>query len=160
MPEPLPSMTLTGIDSVAHIIQVALTPVFLLSGIGTLLNMFNLRQARVSDHAEHVFESLAAEADEDKRALLCAHLRRLWRRRIALDLAIGFGATGAAITCAAALMLFLGGMREASIASWLFALFGTALVFTVCALFAFVADTLLAWHGLRQEGPLPRPKPG
>ena len=31
------------LDSVAHVIQVALTPVFLLSGIGTLLNVINTR---------------------------------------------------------------------------------------------------------------------
>jgi hypothetical protein len=31
------------LDTVAHIIQVALTPVFLLSGIATLLNVFSTR---------------------------------------------------------------------------------------------------------------------
>ena len=29
-----------ALDTIAHIIQVALTPVFLLSGIATLLNVF------------------------------------------------------------------------------------------------------------------------
>ena len=31
----------TALDNIAHIIQVALTPVFLLSGIATLLNVFS-----------------------------------------------------------------------------------------------------------------------
>jgi len=35
--------------SAVHLIQVALTPVFLLSGIGILLGLFNTRQARVAD---------------------------------------------------------------------------------------------------------------
>ena len=30
----------SALDTIAHIIQVALTPVFLLSGIATLLNVF------------------------------------------------------------------------------------------------------------------------
>jgi hypothetical protein len=30
----------------------------------------------------------------------------------------------------------------------------------VCALVAFLADTVLAWHGLRREGPLPHPGSG
>ena len=47
-----------AVDSVAHIVQVALTPVFLLSGIGTLLNVFNTRLSRVSDHREHATELL------------------------------------------------------------------------------------------------------
>ena len=44
----------SALDTVAHIIQVALTPVFLLSGIATLLNVFSSRLARVSDqvHAD------------------------------------------------------------------------------------------------------------
>jgi hypothetical protein len=46
MASPLPSVDLAdAVDSIAHIIQVALTPVFLLSGIGTLLNVFNTRLA-------------------------------------------------------------------------------------------------------------------
>ena len=52
-----------AVDSVAHIIQVALTPVFLLSGIGALLNVFNTRLSRVSDHREHVEDLLRGEPD-------------------------------------------------------------------------------------------------
>ncbi len=158
MAEPLPTLTLSGIDSVAHVIQVALTPVFLLSGIGTLLNMFNARLSRVSDHAEQTFELLGTEAEEPKRALLHAHLARLLRRRVALDVAVVLGALGGVATCGAALVLFLGGLREAEIASWLFGLFGMALGCTVLALVGFVADSVLAWHGLHAEGPLPRSK--
>src|SRR4051812_512761 len=39
----------TGVETVAHIIQAALMPVFLLSGIATLLNVFSTRLARVAD---------------------------------------------------------------------------------------------------------------
>src|SRR5271163_926678 len=39
---PMPgSIANVPLDSIAHVIQVALTPVFLLSGIGALLNVFN-----------------------------------------------------------------------------------------------------------------------
>ena len=38
-----------ALGSVVHIIQVSLTPVFLLSGIATLLNVFSTRLARVAD---------------------------------------------------------------------------------------------------------------
>ena len=38
-----------SLDSVAHVIQMALTPIFLLSGIATLLNVFATRLARVAD---------------------------------------------------------------------------------------------------------------
>jgi Protein of unknown function (DUF2721) len=147
-----------AIDSVAHIIQVALTPVFLLSGIGTLLNVFNTRLSRVSDHREHTTELLRTSSDDTEKARLRAHLRRLGRRTLMLDASVMFGAVGAASTCGAALVLFLGTLRSAAIVSWLFTLFGFALGCVVAALVAFLADTLLAWHGIRKEGPLPRPK--
>ena len=44
----------SALDTIAHIIQVALTPVFLLSGIATLLNVFSTRLARVADRVETV----------------------------------------------------------------------------------------------------------
>jgi Protein of unknown function (DUF2721) len=147
-----------AVDSVAHVIQVALTPVFLLSGIGTLLNVFNTRLGRVSDHRQHLSELLRGGGEEAEKQWLRAHLRRLQRRTLVLDASVVLGAMGGAATCGAAFVLFLGGLREKAIASSLFVLFGVALGCTVLALLAFVADSILAWHGLRREGPLPHPK--
>ncbi len=158
MANPLPGLgPIDAVDTVAHIIQVALTPVFLLSGIGTLLNVFNARQGRVADHTEHAADMLEKEHHTPKRALLQAHLTRLRLRRTVLDASLVLGAVGAAATCGAAAILFVGGLREAEIALWLFALFGVALGCTVGALVAFLLDTVLAWHGLRRDGPMPRP---
>ena len=152
-------LTVTGagvvIDSVAHIIQVALTPVFLLSAIGTLLNVFNTRLARVSDHTEHTTELLANEADERKAFVLARHLHRLSRRTLALDIAVGLGALAGAMTCCAAVALFVGTLRDAASGAVLFVLFGTALFATIGALGAFFGDSVLAWHGLKREGALP-----
>lgn len=149
-------LTPQPVDTIAHVIQVALTPMFLLSGIGTLLNVFNTRLARVSDHSEHTSDLLAANPGGAEAALLRRHLRRLRARVVlALDLSIALGALGGATTCAAAFALFVGVLREAATSAVLFGLFGLALTFTVGALAAFIADTLLAWHGLREEGPLP-----
>jgi hypothetical protein len=146
-----------AVDSVAHIVQVALTPVFLLSGIGTLLNVFNQRLSRVSDHREHTTDLLRDEDEKTDHALLRAHLRRLRHRTLVLDAAIALGAIGGASTCGSAFVLFLGSLRNTAIAAWLFALFGLALGCTACALIAFLADSVLAWHGLHREGPLPHP---
>lgn len=147
------------LDDVAHIVQVALTPVFLLSGVGTLMNVFNQRLARVSDHSEHVAELLRKNApgDDDDPERLRAHRIRLQRRIVALDTSIALGGVGGAATCGAAFALFLGGLRNSAVASWLVLLFGLALACVVGSLVAFLVDSVLAWHGLRADGPLPRP---
>ena len=147
--------TADALDSTTHIIQVALTPVFLLSGIGTLLNVFNTRLARVADHSEHAADLLSADPDRPDAALLRRQLRRLRQRTVALDLSIALSAMGGATTCSAVFALFIGAVHSTATANVLLALFGLALTFTVSALAAFVADTLLAWHGLRDDGPLP-----
>jgi uncharacterized protein YfiM (DUF2279 family) len=148
-----------AIDSVAHIVQVALTPVFLLSGIGTLLNVFNTRLSRVVDHFEHVSELLAAEDDAATRVALARHVSRLRKRRFALDSSVLLASAGGVATCGAVWMLFLGALRENAAATWLFALFGVALGCTIGALVAFLADNVMAWHGLRTEGAVPRSRP-
>jgi hypothetical protein len=157
MPSPPPGLDYgDAVDSVAHVVQVALTPVFLLSGIGALLNVFNTRLSRVSDHREHATELLRTGGDGMEAALLRAHLARLRIRTLVLDIAIVLGAFGGASACGAALVLFVGSMRDTAVTAWLYALLGLALGCTACALIAFVADSVLAWHGLHREGSLPR----
>jgi hypothetical protein len=140
----------SALDDIAHIIQMALTPVFLLSGIATLLNVFSTRLSRVGDRAEAAAKALK-DADEDEREILSAQLKGLHRRSIALDLAVVLAAVGGAATCAAVLVLFLGALREKAIASALFGLFGLAVVCALCAIAAFTVEMLLAGTGIRAE---------
>lgn len=148
----------TPLADVARIIQVALTPVFLISGIGALLNVFNTRLARVSDHSEHINDLLKAESHHPERKTLQRQLARLHRRTAALDFAIALGAAAGAMTCAAAFALFVVTARASGGGLALEWLFGAALLLTVAALGAFVVDTIFAWHGLRREGLLPSPR--
>ena len=147
-----------AIDNTAHIVQVALTPIFLLTGAATLLGVFNTRLAYVSDHAEHTEELLRAAEDDEDRSRLVAHQARLRHRLQALDAAMALTALGGAATCGTVCILFLGGVQNKGVASWLVISFGFALLCVVGGLAAFLVDTLLAWHGIRQDGPLPRPK--
>lgn len=145
------------LDSIAHVIQVASIPVFPLSGAGMLPNVFTSRLARVTDHKEHLADLLRAAPignHADKRS---QHLHRLRRRTTALDSAVGLGATAGAATALATLPLFVGTLRESAAASALFLLFGVAVLCTVLALAVFLAETVLSWIGIRDEGALPSP---
>src|SRR5882672_12282597 len=75
------------LDLVAHVIQVALTPIFLLSGIATLLNVFSTRLARVADRVDQITKAME-EADSDESVELARQLLHLRRRSIALDAAV------------------------------------------------------------------------
>ena len=138
------------LDMVAHIIQVALTPVFLLSGIATLLNVFSTRLARVADRVDQITKGIE-EADAGEVALLAAQLSHLRRRSLALDAAVLLAAFGGAATCASVLTLFVGALRDATVASVLFTTFGVAVMCTIGAIGAFTAEMLMAGSGVRAE---------
>jgi hypothetical protein len=138
----------SALDTIAHIIQVALTPVFLLSGIATLLNVFSTRLARVADRVDAITKALDS-SDPDQVRALTAQLVHLHRRSLALDFAVVLGAMGGAATCGAVLILFVGALRDATIASMLFVLFGLAVSCTLGAICAFTVEMLMASTGIR-----------
>jgi Protein of unknown function (DUF2721) len=140
----------TLLDTVAHIIQVALTPVFLLTGIATLLNVFSTRLARVADRVEALAAELAG-ADGERAARLAVQMVRLHRRSLALDIAVVLAATGGAATCGAVLTLFVGAVGDKTVASVLFMLFGLAVVCALAAIVAYTVEMLLAGTGIRAE---------
>jgi len=136
-------MTANALENAAHIVQLALTPVFLLSGIAALLNVFATRLGRVADQADRL-------SAQPKEAVRDARLRILrWRSR-SLDWAVLLAALGGAFTCGAVLALFLGEVRGSGAAALLFFLFGGAITLTMGALVAFVVEMLLAANGVRR----------
>jgi hypothetical protein len=140
----------SALDTVAHIIQVALTPVFLLSGIATLLNVFSTRLARVADRVETVRKAIEGAAAGESNAL-SAQLVHLHRRSVALDVAVVLGAIGGAATCGAVLVLFVGALRDSTVATVLFSFFGIAVGCAFGAIVAFTAEMLMASIGIRSE---------
>jgi hypothetical protein len=137
-----------SLDAVAHVIQMALTPVFLLSAIATLLNVFSTRLARVADKVEQVTKAIEA-ADGEEALALSAQLTQLHRRSLALDWAVVLGGVGGAATCCAVLTLFVSELRDASVAWTLFALFGFAVLCAIGALAAFTVEMLISGGMIR-----------
>ena len=142
------------VGGLAHIIQTALTPVFLLSGIGTLLQLFNARLARVAKSLARAADLVEQAAGPAEQRRLRRHLAGFARRMWLLDAAIALGAVGAAASCGAASILFLGSIRNSAEDGWLIGLFATALGCTVASLVVFLGDSVLAWMALRGDGPL------
>lgn len=140
----------SGVDMVAHIIQGALTPVFLLSGIATLLNVFSTRLVRVADQVESVSTALAM-ADAAESRVLARKLANLYLRSLALDAAVILGAIGGAATCGSVLALFVGSLRQVENAGVLFGLFGVAVVCALGGVLAFTVEMLIAGYGIRAE---------
>ena len=136
-------MTEYNLEAAAHMVQLALTPVFLLSATATLLSVFATRLARVADRVN----ILSQDAKDPVRDELLAMLRH--RSRV-LIVAVVMSALSGGLTCVAVLVLFLSELRGSAAAKFLFLSFGGAIVLTMAALGAFVTEMLLAARILRR----------
>ena len=143
------NLNAASVDSLTHVIQVALTPVFLLSAIAALLNVFSSRLVRVADQVDQISEKL--QATDGETGGLTAQFAYLRKRSVALETAVVLGTLGATATCGAALALFVGALRNSAAVTMLFGLFGFALLCTILAITAFMVEMLMAGRGLRAE---------
>jgi hypothetical protein len=137
-------------DLVAHIIQVSLSPIFLLTALGTLLSVFSLRLARVADKVEAISQA-AKCASADEARILSRQLVHFRHRSHALDVAIVLAGIGGVATCASVLTLYVGALRDITAASILFALFGLAILCAIGAITAFTVEMLLSSIGIRNQ---------
>ena len=135
------------LDDATHLIQVALTPVFLLSGIGALLNVFAGRLARVADQLAALGAAIqgTATAEQDTQ------LRLLRRRSLILDVAVVLAASGTAATCLTILTLFTFALRNKAIASVLLLFFALAVLCTLGSVVAFGMEMVLSNRAMRQR---------
>jgi hypothetical protein len=144
----------TDLQSVIHVIQTSLTPIFLLSAIAALLGVFTTRLSRISDQAASVTAATAkmeTDGSESSGPIALIRLRHLRRRSHALDIAVFLAAVGGACTCATVLALFVGALNSSGLGPVLFVLFGLAVICTIGALSAFLTEMLIAGRGLRAE---------
>ena len=77
------------LSGAAHVVQLALTPIFLLTGLASLLNVFTTRLGRVAERVD----SLARDAADHPR-----QLARLRLRSLALDIAVLLATIAGALT--------------------------------------------------------------
>lgn len=131
-----------AVDNAAHVVQLALTPIFLLSGVAALLNVFSTRLGRISDQVDKL-----VEGDRERPS----QIARLRLRSRFLDIAVLLAAAAGALTCAAALTLFVGEIKTGGAGRLLFGFFGGALVCAIAALAAFSFEMILAGRGVRER---------
>lgn len=140
----------TPIDAVVHIIQVSLTPVFLLTGIATLLNVFTTRLARVADQVDALAKMIEADPARQS-ALMRLRLAHLHRRSLLLDAAVLLAATAGTSTCVSVFGLFAGEAGGLAIAAALYVTFGLAIICIVAAIVAYTIEMMLASQRVREE---------
>jgi uncharacterized protein DUF2721 len=138
---------------IAHLIQTALTPVFLLTGVGTTLNVFTGRLARAVDRARRL-EELLAHHPADARQIH-SDLEVLALRTRYIHAAIAMCALSAVLIALVVIALFANVFFESGFAGTIAWLFVGAMVFVTCAYLAFLLEVRLATRHFRIGVPPP-----
>lgn len=137
-----------GITAVAHAIQLAVAPVFLLSGVGAMLAVLTNRLSRVIDRSR-VVEPRLANSSPETAAELRAHLRALARRAKFISHAITFCTITALLVCAVIATLFVGAFVQFDTSVLVALLFVAAMATLFVGLLAFLREIFIATANLR-----------
>ena len=137
---------------IAHLIQSALAPVFLLSGVGVTLGVMTSRLSRAVDRARGLEEKLARHPDDARQ--VHEDLRVLARRARYLNAAITMCGFSAVLIALVVITLFANAFFGSGFAGTIALLFVGAMIFITGAYIAFLIEVRMATRALR-IGPPP-----
>ena len=147
--------TASGITDVAHSIQLAVAPVFLLTGVGTMLGVLTNRLARIIDRAR-TLERTLPELPAAAVAEVHAELKVLSRRARLIHRAITLSTSCALLICLVIVSLFAGVALGQDLSRLIVLLFTAALAAFVGGLLSFLLEIRAATGTLHFAPPRPQ----
>jgi hypothetical protein len=143
-------MNQSTLTDVAHVIQLSVAPVFLLTSVGTILAVLSTRLGRIVDRARLLRERLPKLAPEDTQAIR-EELHLLSMRRHLINIAITAGVCAALFVCILIAIAFIGSMFAVNTSLLVATMFVAAMIAFVVALVVFLREVLLAVASVRIE---------
>jgi len=141
------------IPDIAHAIQLAIAPVFLLTGVAALLGVMTNRLARIIDRGRY-FEQQWSQLEEDARKAAHGELANLERRRRLASGAINACTFAALLVCLVIATLFIEALLDLPL-KWLAGvLFIGSMVALIGGLTTFLREVYLATHTMRIPTPM------
>jgi hypothetical protein len=135
--------SLIDINNVAHVIQLAVAPVFLLTGIGALLSVLVARLGRVVDRFRSL-EALHDTIDDEARAAAATEMERLRQRAHMVHWAIGLCTSSALLVCIVIATLFVGTVTGTQVPVLIATLFIGVMLALVAGLLCFLREITIA----------------
>ena len=133
------------VTSIAHAISLATAPVFLLTGVGAVLNVLASRLGRTIDRSRVLQVRDPALLDQRTRH----ELKRLQRRATFINWSLGLCTSCALLVCSMIVTLFLALFIELDLTRIVAVLFIGAMLCLIAALLFFFGEILLATHKMK-----------
>jgi hypothetical protein len=135
------------ISDIGHVIQLAIAPVFLLTGVGTLLMVLTNRLARVIDRTRTLEDRLDI-GPNDKHM---DELDVLYRRWHLINFAITLSTACGLLVCLVIALLFLGDTTNLPLDRYIAALCVSAMVALIGAFVYLLREIFVASKTLRMR---------
>lgn len=129
----------SDVTNVAHVIQLAVAPVFLLTGVGAILNVITSRLARIVDRSR----VLSSSADQ-KHAAQKEEMAMLARRARWVHWAVSLCTMSALLICIVIAALFVGSEISIDPSRAVSLLFILAMLTLISGLLCFLREVFLA----------------
>ena len=134
---------------IAHLIQVALTPIFLISAIGVTLNVLTSRLARIVDRARAMENELCRPDYQPTGRDLHAALGVLARRARYINAAITLITISALFIALVVVMLFVNAFLRWDLSAFIACMFILSMLALAAALMSFLIEVRIATTTLR-----------
>jgi hypothetical protein len=138
----------SALDAVAHVIQLSVAPVFLMTGIGAMLSVLANRLGRIIDRAR-ALEPLLADPHLPANEATHNELHELTRRARLINRAITLCVLSALMICAVIVGLFVSAYLAPDLTWAIAALFAAAMISLIAGLLAFLREVYIATAMLR-----------
>ena len=149
----------TSPAQVAHTIQLAVAPIFLLAGVGAFLNVCAGRLSRIVDRARDLEPRILKTRGKEHDRLI-AQIRMLDRRMELVSRAIFLAVLSAILTCAVVILLFATGLTGLSFGTPIAILFIATMVAIGAGFFVFLIETRLGARTVRISSEILQHKAG
>ena len=146
------------LNSFLPIIQLAITPVILISGMGALMITLTNRMARIVDRTRVVAESMSAALPEDRRHLE-SQLDIMWRRALLIRRAVTTNGLSMLLSCLMVVAIFISAMLGWRLHIVMLGLFSASILLLIASLVDFLRDIFVSLHALHLQVERARQRP-
>lgn len=133
-------MQALSITELIPVLQIAIGPVILISGVGLLLLTMANRLGRVVDFARILSREFPAAKQEIDRAKIIAQIQILWKRARIIRFAITLASTSALVAAILIIVLFFIALWHMETAWLIGVLFTICMVCLIGSLILFIRD--------------------
>lgn len=135
------------ISDIGHVIQLAIAPVFLLTGVGTKLSVLISRLARIIDRTRVLEDRLRAGPSDE----YAEELEVLYRRSHLINYAITASTACGLLVCLVIAMLFLGDTTNLPLNQYIAGSFVLAMIALISSFVFLLREIFIAAGHMRER---------